>query len=104
MHAANPHVDGVLVDSRTATSCGRDGRGVRLGRGAKRRCSVTPAKLKLIAAGGLSPARPWRRRSRRCGLGVWMWFPAWKLAPGRKDASKVHEFVKMARAAVRKRK
>jgi len=101
-HAANPHVDGVLVDSRTATSVG--GTGVAFDWAEARKTIFGDAgKLKLIAAGGLSPAnvkkaiatlRPW-------GVDVVSGVEA---APGRKDASKVHEFVKMARAAVRKRK
>jgi phosphoribosylanthranilate isomerase len=96
-HAANPHVDGVLVDSRTATAVG--GTGVAFDWAEARRTVFSDAgKLKLIAAGGLSPAnvrkaiatlRPW-------GVDVVSGVEA---APGRKDARKVQEFVKGARAA-----
>ena len=97
-HAANPHVDGVLVDSRTATAVG--GTGLRFDWAEARRTVFSDTeKLKLIAAGGLSPTnvkkaittlRPW-------GVDVVSGVEA---APGRKDAKKVQEFVKRARGAV----
>jgi len=96
-HAANPHVDGVLVDSRTATAVG--GTGLRFDWAEARRTVFSDTeKLKLIAAGGLSPTnvkkaittlRPW-------GVDVVSGVEA---APGRKDAKKVQEFVKRARGA-----
>jgi phosphoribosylanthranilate isomerase len=96
-HAGNPHIDGVLVDSRTATAAG--GTGVAFDWAEARKTIFTDAgKLKLIAAGGLSPAnvkkaiailRPW-------GVDVVSGVEA---APGRKDAHKVQECVKRARAA-----
>ena len=98
-HAGNPHVDGVLVDSRTATAVG--GTGVAFDWIEARKTVFGDAgRLKLIAAGGLSPAnvaeaiaalRPW-------GVDVVSGVEA---APGRKDADKVRAFVAMARAAVR---
>ena len=98
-HAGNPHVDGVLVDSRTAMAVG--GTGVAFDWIEARKTVFGEAgRLKLIAAGGLSPAnvaeaiaalRPW-------GVDVVSGVEA---APGRKDADKVREFVARARAAVR---
>ena len=98
-HAGNPHVDGVLVDSRTATAVG--GTGVAFDWVEARRTVFGEAgRLKLIAAGGLSPAnvaeaiaalRPW-------GVDVVSGVEA---APGRKDPAKVREFVARARAAIR---
>jgi len=98
-HAGNPHVDGVLVDSRTATAVG--GTGVAFDWiEARKTVFGDAARLKLIAAGGLSPAnvaeaiaalRPW-------GVDVVSGVEA---APGRKDPEKVRAFVARARAAVR---
>jgi phosphoribosylanthranilate isomerase len=97
-HAENPHVDGVLVDSRTASAVGGTGEAFDWAE-ARKTIFSDSGKLKLIAAGGLSPAnvkkaiailRPW-------GVDVVSGVEA---APGRKDAHKVQEFVKRARAAV----
>jgi len=96
-HAANPHVDGVLVDSHTGTAVG--GTGVAFDWAEARKTVFSDAgRLKLIAAGGLKPAnvkkaiatlRPW-------GVDVASGVEA---SPGHKDAKKVQEFVKRARAA-----
>jgi|HubBroStandDraft_1064217.scaffolds.fasta_scaffold205009_1 phosphoribosylanthranilate isomerase len=96
-HARNPHVDGVLVDSRTVKAVG--GTGVAFNWAAARRTVFRDGgELKLIAAGGLNPAnvaeaiatlKPW-------GVDVVSGVEA---APGRKDAEKVREFVANARAA-----
>ncbi len=96
-HAQNPHVDAVLVDSRTAKAVG--GTGVTFDWTEARNTVFAGAgKLKLIAAGGLNPAnvaeaiatlRPW-------GVDVASGVEA---APGKKDAAKVREFVASARAA-----
>jgi phosphoribosylanthranilate isomerase len=98
-HARNPHVDAVLVDSRTATAVG--GTGVAFDWDEARRTVFGNAgKLKLIAAGGLNPEnvaeaiatlRPW-------GIDVVSGVEA---MPGRKDAEKVQAFVARARAADR---
>ncbi|MGA2046323.1 MAG: phosphoribosylanthranilate isomerase [Terracidiphilus sp.] len=95
--AANQHVDGVLVDSRTATAVG--GTGVAFDWAEARKTIFSDAgKLKLIAAGGLRPSnvskaiatlRPW-------GVDVVSGVEA---AAGHKDLRKVQEFVKRARAA-----
>jgi phosphoribosylanthranilate isomerase len=93
--AADEHVDGLLIDSRTATAVG--GTGVSYDWAQARRTVFGDARgLKLIAAGGLSPAtvaeairmlRPW-------GVDVVSGVEA---APGRKDPEKVRAFVQSAR-------
>lgn len=94
--SANPHIDALLVDSRTATAVG--GTGVAFDWEAARETIFAPGSLKLVAAGGLTPAnvaqavailRPW-------GVDVASGVEA---APGRKDPGKVAAFVSNARAA-----
>jgi phosphoribosylanthranilate isomerase len=96
-HTRNPHVHGVLVDSRTALAVG--GTGVAFD-WVEARKSVfgDSGRLKLIAAGGICPdnvaeaittLRPW-------GVDVASGVEA---APGRKDPAKLREFVARARAA-----
>lgn len=89
-------LDGVLVDSRTATQVG--GTGIRFDWDAARRDFLS-SRLKLVAAGGLSPAnvreaiatlRPW-------GVDVVTGVEA---SAGVKDAAKVRLFVERARAFV----
>jgi phosphoribosylanthranilate isomerase len=101
-HARNPHVDGVLVDSRTAAAVG--GTGVAFDWKAAGNTLFQNAKARerrLIAAGGLNPAnvakaiatlRPW-------GVDVVSGVEA---EPGRKDPFKVRAFVARARATPRK--
>jgi phosphoribosylanthranilate isomerase len=94
-YAQNPHVDGVLVDSRTATAVG--GTGVAFDWAEARKAVFSGAgTMKLIAAGGLNPEnvveaiatlRPW-------GVDVVSGVEA---APGRKDPDKVRKFVTRAR-------
>jgi phosphoribosylanthranilate isomerase len=89
-------IDGVLVDSRTATAVG--GTGIAFDWEAARVTMFFGEDgLKLIAAGGLNPANvaeaiatlnPW-------GVDVVTGVEA---SPGRKDAGKVHAFVENARA------
>ena len=92
---ADAHVDAVLVDSRTATAVG--GTGIAFDWKAARASIFSgESQLKLIAAGGLTPANvadaiaildPW-------GVdGV----SGVESSPGRKDAVKVREFVLNAR-------
>lgn len=99
-YSSDPYVDGVLVDSRTATAVG--GTGVAFDWAAARKAldGDQPA-LRLIAAGGLTPANvaeaiatlhPW-------GVDV---VSGVESAPGRKDHRKVREFVALARAADKK--
>ncbi len=97
-HARNPHVDAVLLDSRTAKAVG--GTGVAFdwveARKALSSDSGNKSQGRIIAAGGLNPAnvaeailalRPW-------GVDAVSGVEA---APGRKDAAKVREFVHRAR-------
>ena len=94
---ANAAIDGVLVDSRTATAVG--GTGVAFDWQAARETIFTDkSPLKLIAAGGLNPAnvaqaiatlRPW-------GVDV---VTGVESSPSHKDAEKVAEFVARARSA-----
>ena len=95
-HARNPHVDAVLVDSRTATAVGGTGVTFDWVEARKTLFQNAEARKRLIAAGGLTPAnvaeaiaalRPW-------GVDVASGVEA---APGRKDPAKVREFVARAR-------
>jgi phosphoribosylanthranilate isomerase len=96
-HDADPHVQAVLVDSRTATAVG--GTGVAYDWAAARATLFGDSVArKRIAAGGLNPRnvaeaiatlRPW-------GVDVASGVEA---APGHKDPFKVREFVERARAA-----
>jgi phosphoribosylanthranilate isomerase len=102
LHLRNPHVDAVLVDSRTAAAVG--GTGSAFDWASARSTVFLDAKeRKLIAAGGLNPAnvaeaiatlRPW-------GVDA---VSGIESAPGRKDPTKVREFVTNARAASRQSK
>jgi len=93
----DPHVSGVLVDSRTASAAG--GTGVRFDWiEARESLFARRGRLKLVAAGGLNPVnvaeattmlRPW-------GVDTVSGVEA---APGRKDAAKVREFVARAKLA-----
>ncbi len=97
--ARNPHVNGVLVDSRTAMAVG--GTGVTFNWAeARKRVFGDAGRLRLVAAGGLNPVNvaeaiatlsPW-------GVDVASGVEA---APGRKDPVKVQEFVARARVAKR---
>jgi phosphoribosylanthranilate isomerase len=94
----NPHVDAVLVDSRTTVAAG--GTGVTYD-WVKARIAIfenVESRKRLVAAGGLTPANveeaiavlhPW-------GVDVASGVEA---APGRKDAAKMREFVTRARKA-----
>ena len=94
--AANPNIDGILVDSRTATAVG--GTGISFN-WAEARATIFAGSgtAKLIAAGGLNPdnvreaisiLRPW-------GVDVVSGVEA---TPGRKDPGKVRRFVAIARS------
>jgi phosphoribosylanthranilate isomerase len=93
----DPHVDAVLVDSRTAAAIG--GTGLAFDWEAARATLFQDAiACKRIAAGGLTPAnvaeaiaalRPW-------GVDAVSGVEA---APGRKDPAKVREFIRRARSA-----
>jgi phosphoribosylanthranilate isomerase len=94
-HVRNPHVDAVLVDSRTEMAVGGTGATFDWA-GARKTLFQDARACKLIAAGGLNPdnvaeaiatLRPW-------GVDVVSGVEA---APGRKDRTKVREFVARAR-------
>ncbi|MGA2888181.1 MAG: phosphoribosylanthranilate isomerase [Terracidiphilus sp.] len=96
-HTKDPHVNAVLVDSRSALAVG--GTGVRFDWiEARKTVFGNAGRLKLVAAGGLSAfnvveaistLRPW-------GVDV---VSGVETAPGRKDPVKVREFVTCARQA-----
>ena len=96
-HASDPHVDVVLVDSRTTKAVG--GTGVAFDWTRARKTFLTHAgRVKLVAAGGLAPEnvteaiatlRPW-------GVDA---VSGVEVSPGRKDPAKVREFIARARAA-----
>jgi len=97
-YAADTNVDGVLVDSRTATAVG--GTGIAFDWNEARRTVFGNGAARLVAAGGLNPGniaeairtlRPW-------GVDVASGVEA---APGKKDAAKVRAFVANARAGGR---
>lgn len=95
--ALDPHVDAILIDSRTATAVG--GTGVTFDWIAARESIFgAPGAVKFIAAGGLTPEnvrdaiatlRPW-------GVDVVTGVEA---TPGRKDPIKVRAFIAAARTA-----
>jgi len=94
----DPAIDGVLVDSRTATAAG--GTGIAFDWSSAAATVFQGTNKPLIVAGGLNPAnvqeaiatlRPW-------GVDVVSGVEA---APGRKDPTKVRAFVVNARAATR---
>ncbi|MGB9076960.1 MAG: phosphoribosylanthranilate isomerase [Terracidiphilus sp.] len=97
--ALDPHVDSILVDSRTSTAMG--GTGIAYDWQQARATIFNDGKTqRLVVAGGLDPGnvaaaiatlRPW-------GVDVVSGVEA---APGRKDAAKVWAFVTNARAAER---
>jgi phosphoribosylanthranilate isomerase len=95
--AFDSNVDAILVDSRTATAVGGTGKSYDWVLAGKSLFG-SAEKMKLIAAGGLSPEnvaeaiatlRPW-------GVDVVSGVEA---GPGRKDAAKVRAFIENARAA-----
>jgi len=97
--ARQPNVDGILVDSRTATAVG--GTGIVFDwKEASQTIFGASCSAKLIAAGGLNPAnvaeavatlQPW-------GVDVASGVEA---SPGRKDPARVREFVQNARTAAK---
>jgi phosphoribosylanthranilate isomerase len=97
--AADPHIDAILVDSRTPTAVG--GTGIAFDwTQAREAIFGSSGSAKLIAAGGLNPAnirdaiatlRPW-------GVDVATGVEA---VPGRKDPAKVRDFIAAARQTLR---
>jgi phosphoribosylanthranilate isomerase len=96
---SDPNVDAILVDSRTSSAVGGTGESYDWG-AARRSLFERAEKLKLIAAGGLTPhnvaeaiatLRPW-------GVDVVSGVEA---GPGRKDPARVWAFIANARTAQR---
>jgi phosphoribosylanthranilate isomerase len=95
--AADPNIDAILVDSRTATAVGGTGLTFDWESAGRTLFKETAAQKPMVAAGGLSPLNvaeaiaalhPW-------GVDVVSGVEA---APGRKDPLKVRDFVAVARA------
>ena len=98
--AQDPNIDAILVDSRTATTVG--GTGIAFDWQQARDTVFRDAgqrRARMVVAGGLTPAnvaeaiatlKPW-------GVDVVSGVEA---APGRKDATKVRDFIANARAAL----
>jgi phosphoribosylanthranilate isomerase len=100
-HTRNPYVDAVLVDSRSTAAAGGTGVTFDWVEARKAIFANAESRKRLIVAGGLNPAnvaeviaalRPW-------GVDVASGVEA---APGRKDATKMREFIAHARAGDRK--
>jgi phosphoribosylanthranilate isomerase len=100
--AADPKVDAILVDSRTATAVGGTGIAFNWNDARSTLFQNAEARKRLIAAGGLTPdnvreaittLRPW-------GVDVVSGVEA---SPGKKDPVKVREFVARARASMQDR-
>jgi phosphoribosylanthranilate isomerase len=94
----NPHVGAVLVDSKMTAAAGGTGMTFDWVEARKALFHNAEARKRLVAAGGLNPAnvaeaiaalRPW-------GVDAVSGVEA---EPGRKDAAKVREFIRRARAA-----
>ena len=89
-------VDAVLVDSRTATAVG--GTGIAFDWQAARAAIFSgEGRLKLIAAGGLTPANVAQAIAALSPWGVDV-ASGVEASPGKKDPRKVREFVRNARA------
>jgi phosphoribosylanthranilate isomerase len=95
--ARNPHIDAVLVDSRTATAVGGTGMVFDWAVAGKALFQYSETRKHLIAAGGLNPAnvaaaiaalRPW-------GVDV---ASGVETSQGHKDPARVREFVIRAKA------
>ena len=95
-HTRNPHIDAILIDSRSATAVGGTGMTFDWSLASKTIFQNAEACKRLVAAGGMNPANvaeaigvlhPW-------GVDVASGVEA---APGRKDPAKVREFVDRAR-------
>jgi phosphoribosylanthranilate isomerase len=90
------NIDGLLVDSRTATAVG--GTGIAFDwKTARATIFIGQVELKLIAAGGLTPENVAEAMATLNPWGVDV-VSGVESAPGRKDQSKVRAFVANARA------
>jgi phosphoribosylanthranilate isomerase len=94
-HVRNPRVDAVLVDTRIGAAVG--GTGVTFDWSeARKTVFCDTGRLKLIAAGGLSPANVAEAIAALSPWGVDV-VSGVEAEPGRKDGAKVREFVARAR-------
>ena len=94
------NIDGVLVDSRTATAVG--GTGIAFDWDAAREGLFgRSGGIRLIAAGGLSPENVAEAIAKLQPWGVDV-VSGVELSPGRKDADKVRKFIANARSAERR--
>lgn len=94
---ADPNLDGLLIDSRTATAVG--GTGIAFDwKSAVATVFQSTGSLKRIAAGGLNPANVAEAIATLHPWGVDA-VSGVEAAPGRKDPAKVRAFIAAARAA-----
>lgn len=99
---SDPNIDGILVDSRTATAVG--GTGIAFDWDAAREGLFGRlGGIKLVAAGGLSPENVAEAIAKLQPWGVDV-VSGVELSPGRKDAAKVRAFIANARAAEREQR
>lgn len=99
LYDEDQNLDGVLVDSRTATATGGTGVAYDWELAAKTLFREAKAR-KRVAAGGLTPANVAEAIARLRPWGVDA-VSGVEAAPGRKDAAKVRAFIANARAAAR---
>jgi phosphoribosylanthranilate isomerase len=97
LQVRSPHVDAVLVDSRTATAVGGTGSAFDWA-SARSTVFLDAIERKLIAAGGLTPANVARAIATLRPWGVDA-VSGVESEPGRKDPKKLKDFVARARAA-----
>jgi phosphoribosylanthranilate isomerase len=95
-HTRNPHVDAVLVDSRTSAAAGGSGVTFDWVEARKSIFDNAVARKRLVAAGGLNPANVAEAIAALLPWGVDA-VSGVEAAPGRKDPAKVREFVSRAR-------
>jgi phosphoribosylanthranilate isomerase len=95
--ARDAHIDGILVDSRTANAVG--GTGIAFD-WSEARTTIFSGNGKLVVAGGLNPENVAEAIATLAPWGVDV-ASGVESAPGRKDPAKVRQFVANARAASR---
>lgn len=95
----DPNINGILVDSHTATAVG--GTGIPFNWDAARDSLFAGSReLQLIAAGGLSPENVAEAIAKLKPWGVDV-VSGVEISPGRKDVAKVRAFIANARGAAR---
>jgi phosphoribosylanthranilate isomerase len=95
--AHDPNIDGILIDSRTATAVGGTGIAYDWSVASQTLFQNTGARLHRIAAGGLNPDNVAEAIATLAPWGVDV-VSGVESAPGRKDPAKVRAFVANARA------